>query len=431
MYRKFYDTLTQWEKSGHAKPLLITGVRQSGKTWLLQQFCTETYNDYIYVNLEEQQDMRSIFDGNLEPSLIIRQMEQLLGRRIGADTPVIFDEVQSSERAITSMKYFCEAEENYRILCAGSLLGVKIARFQSSFPVGKVEIKNLYPMDFEEFLKAADEDLLLEGIRDAFTNRRPLADGIHQKALRLYHDYLFTGGMPEAVLSYIKNGKSAVGLDESFYRTLQLSYLADMSKYVKSPAESIKISEVYNSIPRQLAKENPKFKYNEVRARANRRDFAGPVNWLSASGMINRINSVELPKEPLKGYENSSSFKIYLSDTGLLTHLCGMKYRNLLPEADNMYKGGIIENYVVQQLLLRHPDLYYYKPSDTLEVDLLFDSSEGIVPVEIKSGRHKRSTSLNNYCAKYKPPYSIRFSELNFGRTDTIFSVPLYAAFCV
>lgn len=431
MYRNFYQVLAEWEKKQRPEPLMIVGARQTGKTWLIRKFCEETYGDYIYINLEAEQDMVSVFDGNLDPDTILRKMGQLLGRKIDASIPIVLDEIQVCERAITSLKYFCEAEENYRIICAGSLLGVKLERFESSFPVGKVRIAKMYPMDFEEFLLACGEEMLRDGIKEAYETKTPLAEGIHTKALQLYQDYLFVGGMPQMVKEYILNDKNAVGTDPLILKNMQLSYLADMTKYIRSPAEGVKITEVYQSIPRQLAKENPKFKYSEVRPRANKRDFIGPIDWLTASGMVYRICKAEAPFSPLKGYENRASFKIYLSDVGILRSMCGIHYSELLPDSHNIYKGAITENYVVQQMIARGKDLYFYKPSESMEIDLLIEVQDRIIPVEIKSGRHKRSRSLNNYLEKYHPDFAIRISGFNFGFQEGIFSVPLYAAWCI
>ncbi|MCC6093873.1 MAG: ATP-binding protein [Eubacterium sp.] len=431
MYRKFYEILMQWEKEHSQEPMMVIGARQVGKTWLIRKFCKDVYKDYIYINLEEQRDIASIFEGNLDPTSILRQIGQLLGRRIDEKTPVFFDEIQVSERAVTSLKYFCESEKNYRIICAGSLLGVKLKRFKSSFPVGKVKIVKMYPMDFEEFLLACDEELLRDGILDAFQSKKPLAEGIHQKANHLYQDYLYTGGMPQAVMSYLEHDKTAFDVDALLYDNLRLAYLADMTKYVTSPAEGVKITEVYRSIPRQLARENPKFKYNEVRPRANKRDFQGPLDWLDASGMVYRVHRLDAPLPPLRGYENADSFKIYLSDTGLLAHMCGLHYSDLMPDHHNIYKGAVTENFVVQQLRAKNFELYYFKPSENMEIDLVLDLNEQIIPVEIKSGRHKRSTSLTNYREKYHPAYAIRFSELNFGWENGLYSIPLYAVWCI
>ena len=233
------------------------------------------------------------------------------------------------------------------------------------------------------------------------------------------------------VKNYIENEKNIQRLDASLYQNLKFAYLADMSKHVTSPAESVKISEVYASVPSQLARDNPKFKYKDVRPQANKRDFMAPLDWLSASSMVYRIAKVSLPEAPLSGYEEADHFKLYLSDVGMLVHMCGLRYRDFLPDVQNIYKGGVVENYVIQQLKASGKELYYYKPSDSMEIDLLWDDGECIVPTEIKSGRHKRSTSLRNFRDRFHPSKSIRFSELNFGQTDDLLSIPLYAVFCV
>ena len=431
MYRKFTETLKQWDQNKHRKPLMVIGARQTGKTWVIREFCQATYGDYIYVNLEEHKDMQTVFDGNLDSDSIINGLELMLGRKIDIGTTIFFDEIQECDNAITALKYFCEDQRDFKIICAGSLLGVKIHRFKGSFPVGKVQIENMYPMDFEEFLTACGEPLLAETIRTHFEKSQPLIDGVHARALRLYHDYLWVGGMPEAVKNYVENGRDVFAVDKSIHSNLQLAYLADMTKYVSSPQESVKISETYRSVPRQLANENPKFKYNEVRKGIGKRDLAGALDWLEASGMIYMIDKVELPASPLSGYDDKNNFKVYLSDVGMLTSLCKIRYKDLLPDANNMYKGGIVENYVYQQMKPRHTDLYYFKPSQGMEIDLLYDDGENIIPVEIKSGRHRRSTSLNNYREKYKPDHAVRISEMNFGSSDGLISVPLYAAFCL
>ena len=432
MRRLFLRELEQWESTGTREPLMVIGARQVGKTWLLKEFCENTYEDYIYINLEERQDCHSAFDGNLDPDTILRTLEIILGRRIRRDKCVIFfDEIQTCERAITSLKYFCEAKENYRILCAGSLLGVKLQRFENSFPVGKVKICKMYPFDFEEFLLACGEELLRDSILEAAENYTPLPEGIHQRALSLYHDYLFTGGMPRIIRDYLEHDKNCLEIDQDLYQGLRFAYLADMNKYVISPAESVKIAAVYQSVPRQLAKDNPKFMYKEVKTGANKRDYRGPVDWLTASGLVYAIHKLESPQAPIKGYEDDSSYKLYLSDVGLLTNLCGLHYRDMLSETHNLYKGSVVENYVIQQLVSQGKELYYFKPSESMEIDLLWDDGSRIVPAEIKSGRHKRSTSLKNYQKKYEPAFALRFSELNFGQNDRLRSLPLYAAFCL
>ena len=431
MYRKFYQVLSEWNRRKKRKPLLVIGARQVGKTYLIEQFCKDTYEDYFTINLERQQEYISAFDGDLSPETILRNLEQLSGRRIDAHCTIFIDEIQQSERAITALKYFCEAPVDYRIIGAGSLLGVKLSRFEASFPVGKVQLCNMYPMDFEEFLIASEEEPLRDGILEAYRTNQTPVEGIHEKALRLYRDYLYIGGMPEMVSGYRENDCKTSGVDDALYDALQTAYLADMTRYTRSPAEGVKITEVYQSVPRQLARENPKFKYKEIRPYANKRDFSSSVDWLIASGLVIAVDKVDLPQPPLQGYADSGSRKLYLSDTGILCHIAGLKLRDMLPESHNIYKGAVTENYVVQQLNANGHRLYYYKPSESMEIDLVLDTEDGIIPVEIKSGRHKRSTSLRNYREKYRPPYAIRISELNFGEADGLRSLPLYAVWCI
>ncbi len=328
------------------------------------------------------------------------------------------------------VSFFCEAKENYRIICAGSLLGVKLERFSGSFPVGKVVVKHMYPMDFEEFLLAAGEDDLRDMIREHYFALTPVAAGIHSKAINLLRDYLFVGGMPRIVENYIQTG-DVLGVSPELFDNLSMSYLADMGKHVKSAAESLKISEVYKSIPRQLAKENPKFKYKEVKSTANKRDYYSAIDWLNASGMVIKVNNTEMIASPMKGYENSDSFKLYVSDPGILSNLSRLKMSDIISSNHNIFKGAMIENYVISQFTASGKYFCYYKPSENMEIDIVLDEPDGLIPCEIKSGRHKRSTSLNKFVETFHPARAFRLSELNFGRSGELLSVPLYASFCM
>ncbi|MBR2555511.1 MAG: ATP-binding protein [Aeriscardovia sp.] len=431
LYRKFMAELQSWERQGTKEPLLITGARQVGKTWLIDHFCRENYQDYVYLNFEQEPLLASVFDGTMNPEEILKRISILKNKKMTPETAIFMDEIQKSEQAITSLKYFCEAEENYRVIAAGSLLGVKLNRFESSFPVGKVQIQRMYPMDFEEFLIAAGEDALAEVIRDAFLKVKPLPEVIHQKAIQLYHDYLFVGGMPQCVADYIANNCDVTRFNRQLQNYILLAYGADMTKYTISVAEGAKIAAIYDSVPRQLAKENPKFKYKDIRANANKRDFYLPLDWLVSSGMVYKVTKAEVPKTPLKVYAEEGFFKLYLSDVGLLMYASGMSYNDLLNTSDNTFKGAVAENYVVQMAAAGEKGLFYYKPDDSMEIDLLLEYDGEIVPMEIKAGRHKRSTSLKNYRTKFSPVKMIRISENNFGQADELISVPLYAAFCL
>ena len=430
MERKIYAKLAEWEEKSVKEPLMLIGVRQVGKTWLINRFCRDRYDDTFYVNLEEQQSYQSAFDGDLTPAVILRNLEILSGRTLSEKTAIVLDEIQVCERAITALKYFCEADENYRVIAAGSLLGVKINRFSSSFPVGKVQILHMYPMDFEEFLLACGEQKLAEAIRQSSRECRPLPSGIHEKALQLCYDYMLVGGMPQAVRNYVSCGKNITAFRREIHQELQLAYLSDMTKYVSSPYETEKIAQVYQSVPRQLAKENPKFKYSVVRPNANKRDFHAPIDWLKAAGMVLQVNALETPLSPLKSYTKENIFKLYLSDVGMLSSLCGLKPKDLLPEENNMFKGAVVENYVIQQFAAYREELFYFKPSENMEIDLV-DDMVSVIPIEIKAGRHKRSKSLEQYMQQYLPDSAVRISALNFGKTGPLLSVPLYAVFCL
>lgn len=430
MYRNFRNVLNEWERNKVKEPLLISGARQVGKTWTIKEFCSESYSDYLYINFEERPEVASAFSESLSPAEIIKKISILSDRKITPDTALVFDEIQLCEEAITSLKYFCEAAENYRVICAGSLLGVKLKRFKGSFPVGKVVIKHMYPMDFGEFLIACDQIELKKMIEEHCLSSIPLADGIHLKALSLYHDYLIVGGMPRFVSEYVRN-RDIMSLDFEILDSLRTAYLADMSKHVDNAAESLKITEVYNSVPHQLARDNPKFKYKEVRKNANKRDFYSSIDWLCASGLLLKVNNLDAVKIPLKGYVSDNSFKLYVSDCGLLARMSRIKYADLMPDSNNIYKGAVVENYVLSQFIASGKEVYYYKPSDSLEIDVIIDDPAGPVPCEIKSGRHKSFRSLKRYCAEHTPQKAIRMSELNFGHVDNLYSVPLYAAWCI
>ena len=301
MKRKFLEKLTYWKENEIKTPLLVIGARQIGKTYIIEEFCKSNFQDYVYLNFETKNELSTIFEKTMEPKEIIKYIEATIGRAIDITNTIIFlDEIQISEKAITSLKYFCEAEENYKIICAGSLLGVKINRFNSSFPVGKVRILNMYPMDFEEFLWAIKEQSLAQIIKECYNQKEAMIDILHNKAIKYYQDYLLIGGMPQAILNYIKNNKDVMKFDRVIHQSIIMSYISDMRKYTMSAAETIKINEIYETIPRQLAKDNTKFKYNIIKQNANKRDYELPLDWLLSAGLIYKAIKVDKNKSPLK-----------------------------------------------------------------------------------------------------------------------------------
>ena len=427
MERYLYQNLLEWKKNRIKMPYMLVGARQTGKTYILKEFCEKEFEKNIYINLDSMEGIREIFEKTIIPEEIINNIETLLNIDIDIDKTILFfDEIQVSERAISSLKYFCESEKNYKIVCAGSLLGVKINRFKSSFPVGKVWIDYLYPMNFEEFLKAIGEDKLNNTIKESYTKMEPLVEPLHKKALNLYYEYMCIGGMPIAIKEYIENGKNIVKYDDEIEDIILTSYLADMAKYTEN-TESIRNNKIYNSIPSQLGKENKKFKYSLVEKSARAREYEGSMEWLIASNMILKCNGIKTPKSPLKAYIEDN-FKVYLSDIGLLRKLAKISIQEIILNRNMLYKGVLAENYVAQVLYAKTRELYYWQLGSMYEVDFLINIEGDIIPIEVKASDNVSSKSLNYYIERYKPKYSVRISSKNFGFENNIKSIPLYAA---
>jgi len=344
----------------------------------------------------------------------------------GADG--IFDEIQSCERALTALKYFCEETPEFHIAAAGSLLGVAINRQKYSFPVGKVEAITLYPLDFEEYLWARGKEFLCREIRAAYDSMEPLPDALHQEAIELYREYLLIGGMPACINAFLKRGSF---LDVPLVQSEILdNYIADMAKYA-SNADSVKIRACYNSIPAQLAKDNKKFQYKVVQKGGSATLFGASIEWLNLAGVVLKCQRINQAFEPIAVYADLSAFKLYMGDVGLLTMKSGISQQTVLSGEGNTFMGALTENYVAQQLAAKGYDLYYWESSSTAELDFVLQKGNQIIGVEVKKGEHVRSRSLSVFVSNYKPAYSIRLSLKNFGEKDGLKSVPLYAVFCV
>lgn len=427
MKRDLYKDLLNWKNNNIKQPYMLVGARQTGKTYIIEEFCKNEFENYVYLNLDNMETVKDIFEKTLIPEEIILNIEALLNIDINIEKTIIFiDEIQVSERAISSLKYFCESEKTYKIITAGSLLGVKINRFKSSFPVGKVWIDYLYPMNFKEFLEAIGEEKLLKIINQCYEKMQPMTEGLHQKALKLYYDYMCIGGMPAAILNYIANDKNVLKFNNEINEMIITSYIADMAKYTEN-IESIRNAKVYNSIPAQLGKENKKFKYALVEKSARAREYESSLEWLLASNMILKCNSIKTPKSPLKAYLDDN-FKIYLSDIGLLRTLSKISVNEILLNKNMIFKGVLAENYVAEILYSKYKELHYWQiGSGMYEVDFLINIEGDIIPIEVKASDNVTSKSLNYYIERYKPKYSIRISTKNFGISNNIKSIPLYA----
>ena len=417
MKRKFYNILSNWKNKNINTPLMVVGARQIGKTYIIDEFCKNEFEDYIYINLMEKQSIVKIFEENLDFEIKVRRIELELNKKIIPEKTVVFiDEIQESENAISSLKAFCESNLNYRIICAGSLLGVKIRRFKSSFPVGKVQIEFMHPMDFEEFLIALDKQMWVNEIKRCYENLEEIS--IHDKLIDMYRIYLCIGGMPASVLEYKNVNEDILLWNKNILKNIILSYLADMNKYTLSNNES-------------LAKENKKFKYADIEKGANKRGFESAIDWLESSEMIYKCKYINKVEPPLKVYAQDDTFKLYLSDIGILTSLLEIQFSEILLNENFMFKGAIVENYVAQAFRANNISLYYWNSGNKAEVDFLLYNKDGIIPVEVKAGDNTQSKSLNIYKEKYNPKYSIRISTKNFGFTNGIKSIPLYATFCI
>ena len=431
--RLFDETLMKWKHKGMNKPMMVIGVRQIGKTHTITKFCKENFDELIYFDLEENKEVRDLFTVTIDPDYILEKLEVLLKRKIDLEKTIFFfDEVHVSEEFIVSLKYFCQSEKPFKIICAGSLLGVKINRFKLSFPVGKIDMAYMYPMNFEEFLMACNERLLIDEIKRCYCENEQMAKMLHSYALDLYRKFLCVGGMPEAVKCFVDSNMDIILYDKTIPKLLTDMYLADMSKYTFNKPEIIKNEKAYKNIVFQLGKEsNRKFIYKNIDSGASKRKFESAIDWLVASGMVIRCNCVEKIMKPLRAYENVDMFKLYISDIGMLASLSELDFSDILLEREFIYKGAITENYVACEL--RHNDirLNYWHSGNSAEIDFLLYNADGIIPIEVKAGDNTKSQSLKIFINKYHPTYSIRISTKNFGLENRIKSVPLYAVFCI
>ena len=433
MKRQFEEKLMEWKNNGMKKPLMVIGARQIGKTFTIEKFIKENFEEYISFNVEKEENVRNIFEKSIDDEEVIRELELYLNSKIDLDKTIIFfDEVQESERLITSLKYFCESSKPYKIICAGSLLGVKLKRFNSSFPVGKVEIKYMYPLNFEEFLIAVGKEMLRDKIVECYKTMSPMPKFAHDEAIRLYHEYLCVGGMPDAINNFVNNELDILKFNQNILSDIKIAYMADMNKYLENKNESVKIETVYNSIPEQLAKENKNFQYTVLEENARGRKYRSAIEWLIASKLVLIANKISKVQDPMKYFIDKNTFKLYLSDVGLLTNVSEIKLNQIILDEDYIFKGVITENYVAQEFASKEISLYYWESDGNAEVDFLLSTNdEGIIPIEVKSGINNKSKSLNVYIEQNKPKYAIRFSTRNFGFENNIKSIPLYAVFCI
>ena len=431
MYRKIMKYLKEWKENAHRKPLILQGARQVGKTYSILEFGRTHYENVAYFNFETNPRLNKTFDENISPEYLIPILSHISGQTIVREkTLIVFDEVQLCERALTSLKYFCEDASDYHIIVAGSLLGVAVNRAKFSFPVGKVDIKTMYPMDMEEFMLALGENALAEQIKKSFETDTPLPSALHDTAMQLYRQYLVVGGMPECVMQFA--GTKDYILVRHTQNTILASYLNDMSKY-NSLNEIKKTRLAYDNITVQLSKKNTRFQYKLIKKGGRASEFENAIEWLCLSGIVSQVYKAEQIKKPLENYRDIDAFKIYVSDLGLLAAKKDLSADDILYMSEDLndFKGGMTENYVNVQLTINGYRTYYWESERGAEIDFVIQREGRLIPIEVKSADNTKAKSLKIYMETNNPDYAIKLSAKNFGFEDGKKTVPLYAAFCI
>lgn len=423
MKRNVYERFLAWKKSPDRKPLVLKGARQVGKTWLMEEFGKTQYNSYAIFNFDEEEELKSVFEINKDPHRIIERLGLLKGEKIlPGETLIIFDEIQECPAALNALKYFREKANDYHVIAAGSLLGTLLAK-PKSYPVGKVNLIDIYPLTFDEFLAAVDEPLYLFFCQ--IKKDQPIEEIFHNRLLEAYSNYLIIGGLPECVASWAEN-KDPQKIRQ-IHEELATYYENDFSKH-NGDINAGRILMVFRSIVSQLGKPNGKFLYGCIKQGARAREFEEAIEWLVSAGLFNRVYNVTKPEHPLKAFDDLSYFKVFLFDTGLLKHMAGVDNAAILLKSDYQFKGPLTENYVLQQLHGKfdvEPRLF----SDGRgEVDFIIQNGTEIIPVEVKGGEDKSAASFKSYVRDRNPRTAIRFSKRGYVTDGGITNLPLYLA---
>lgn len=421
MRRTAMEKLVAWKSSDERKPMVLKGARQVGKTWLMKEFGKNYYKSFVYFNFDEEDELKSIFETNKNPQRIIELLSMIAGEKIyPEDTLIIFDEVQECPEALNALKYFKEKANEYHVIAAESLLGTLLAK-PKSYPVGMVNLLDIFPLTFEEFLEATDAPLFAyyEGIH----KEQQIEEIFHNRLLEAYNNYLIIGGMPECVSSWLKHKDPAKVAQ--IQRELIEVYENDFSKH-NGKVNSGRILMVFRSIVTQLAKSNEKFMYGAVREGARARDFEEAIEWLVSAGMLNRIYNVSKLEHPISAFDKLDQFKLFLFDTGLLKQMAGIDNSAILLKSTYQFKGPLTENYVLQQLRGQFEVMPRYFSNRNGEIDFVLQCGMEIIPVETKGGEDKSAPTFKKYVADNHPQYAVRFSKMGYRKDGNITNIPLY-----
>lgn len=423
MKRKAIEHLINWRQDPERKPLILKGARQVGKTWLMKEFGKNFYESFVYLNFDEEDELKSIFEANKNPHRIIELLSLIAGKKILPEkTLIIIDEIQECPEALNTLKYFKEKANEYHVIAAGSLLGTLLAQ-PKSYPVGMVNLLDIFPLDFGEFLQATDE--MLFRYYDAISKEQQIEDIFHSRLLDAYNNYLIIGGMPECVASWVKYKDP----DRIFkiQRELIEIYENDFSKH-NGKVNSGRILMVFRSIAAQLAKPNEKFMYGAVREGGRARDFEEAIEWLVSAGMLSRVCNVSRMEHPLSAFDKLDQFKLFVFDTGLLKHMAGVDNSAILLKSDYQFKGPLTENFVLQQLRGQFDVGPRYYSDKNSEIDFVLQYGTEIIPVEVKAGEDKSAPSFKRYIADHKPQHALRYSKRAYRKDGYITNLPLYLA---
>ncbi len=423
MKRNALKALMQWKSSEDRKPMVLKGARQVGKTWLMKEFGRTAYDSFVYFNFDEEDELKSIFEVNKNPQRIVELLSLIAGEKILPErTLIIFDEIQECPSALNTLKYFKEKANDYHVIAAGSLLGTLLAT-PKSYPVGMVNLLDIYPLTFDEFLDATDPALYT--YYESIQKEQQIEEIFHNRLLEAYNNYLIIGGMPECVSSWVKY-KDPAKIRE-IQRELIAVYENDFSKH-NGKVNSGRILMVFRSIVSQLAKPNEKFIYGAVREGARARDFEEAIEWLVSAGMLNRVYNVGKMEHPLTAFDKLDQFKLFLFDTGLLKYMAGIDNSAILLKTDYQFKGPLTENYVLQQLRGQFEVEPRYYADKNSEIDFVLQYGTDIIPVEAKGGEDKSAPSFKRYIMQNQPKYALRFSRRGYRKDGAITNLPLYLA---
>ena len=423
MYRKIKEKLIEWKNSKDRKPLILRGARQVGKTYIIKEFGSENYEGVAYFNFDHDTELYNLFENTKDPVRIIEQLSFIYGKAITPEkTLIVFDEIQECPNALNALKYFEEEAQDYHIISAGSLLGIRLAH--TSFPVGKVDFLDMYPMTFTEFL-IADNCKNLVDYMDTIKTIENIPDIFWNMLVEKLKAYFIIGGMPEAVKSWIqeKDMQQVNKIQNNILR----AYESDFSKHT-SNVEANRISIIWNSIPSQISKENKKFLYQVAKEGARAREYEGALNWLKDANIVNKVYNVTKPSMPLIAYNDLASFKIYINDVGLLRKMTDLDSKVVI-EGNKLFeefKGALTENFVLQLLVSMGMNPYYYTFDNRYEIDYIIQYRNDIIPIEVKSSENINNTSLKVYNEKYEPKTRVRFSMRNLSKDGNLINIPLF-----